>query len=64
MKRCKNCYYRRELFGFPDFPACHFAIEEGDCEIVSRMAALNFGPNGKGGTKSAAERAAEAICQK
>ena len=57
MKRCKNCYYRRELFGFPDFPACHFAIEEGQLRNCEPECCTHFRPKRRRGPKSAAERA-------
>lgn len=59
MKRCKNCYYRRELFGFPDFPACHFAIEEGQLRNCEPECCTHFRPKRRKGPKSVAERAAE-----
>ena len=59
MKRCKNCNYRRELFGFPDFPACHFAIEEGQLRNCEPECCTHFRPKRRRGPKSVAERAAE-----
>ena len=61
MKRCKNCYYRRELFGFPDFPACHFAMDEGRLRDCDPEDCVHFRPKRKRRAKSAAGRAAEEI---
>ncbi len=44
MKRCKSCQYRRELFGFPGFPACHFAIDEGRLRECSPDGCVHYRP--------------------
>ena len=61
MNRCKSCYYRRELFGFPDFPACHFAIEEGRLRGCDPDGCFHYRPRKKGGAKSTADRAAQIL---
>ncbi|MDD3193917.1 MAG: hypothetical protein PHE47_08785 [Oscillospiraceae bacterium] len=63
MKHCQNCHYRRELFGFPGFPACHFAIEENELRGCEPDGCDRFRPKRKRGRKTAAERAAEEILE-
>ncbi|MCI9405501.1 MAG: hypothetical protein HFK04_01090 [Oscillospiraceae bacterium] len=61
MKRCKSCYYRRELFGYPDFPACHFAIEEGRLRGCDPDGCIRYRPRKKDRTGAGRGRAAAEI---